>query len=73
MGKLNVEICSETGICSIVKEDGSKVDLMPDEVDGLRAAAGKAESVKKVIAEVDDSFAAKLSPEELKELAAQVK
>ena len=53
MGKLNIELCPETGICTIVKTDGTKVDLMPDEVDSLRAAAAQPESVRQTIADVD--------------------
>ena len=68
MGKLNIELCPETGICSIVKSDGTKVDLMPDEVDSLRAAAAQPESVRQTIATVDADFAKTLQPEELKQL-----
>ena len=69
MGKLNIELCPETGICSVVKSDGTKVDLMPDEVDSLRAVAAQPESVRKIIADVDADFAKTLQPEELKQLA----
>ena len=30
MDKLNIQLCPETGICSIIKENGKKVDLIPD-------------------------------------------
>ena len=69
MGKLNIELCPETGICSIVKPDGTKVDLMPDEVDSLRAVAAQPESVRQIIADVDADFAKTLQPEELKQLS----
>ena len=32
MSDLNIQLCPETGICSLIKADGKKVDLMPDEV-----------------------------------------
>ena len=70
MGKLNIELCPETGICSIVKSDGTKVDLMPDEVDSLRAAAAQPESARQTIADVDAEFAKTLQPDELQQLAA---
>jgi hypothetical protein len=69
MDKLNIELCPETGICSIIKKDGTKVDLMPDEVTTLREALGNPDSARKVIAEADASFAQSLAPEELAQLA----
>jgi hypothetical protein len=73
MEKLTIELCPETGICSIVKNDGSKIDLMPDEVDGLRKASGNPSAVKQVIGEVDSSFADTLNTEELKQLSSELK
>ncbi|NQU11642.1 hypothetical protein HQ590_12685 [bacterium] len=73
MGTLNIEICPETGICSIVKGDGSKIDLMPDEVDGLRQASGQPDAMRQVLAEVDEGFAGKLESEEIDQLAARLK
>lgn len=73
MGKLNIELCPETGICSIMKEDGSKIDLMPDEVDALRNAGDKTDSIKKAIAEVDAGFADKLDADELKQMSFTIK
>lgn len=72
MEKLNIQLCPETGICSIIKQDGSKVDLMPDEVGTLRDALGNPDSARQVIAEADANFAAKLAPEELSQLAARL-
>ena len=69
MGKLIVERCPETGICSIVKDDETKIDLISDEVESLRRAAGHPESLRKVLAEVDADFAAQLGTEELDQLA----
>ncbi len=73
MGKLNIELCPETGICSIVKSDGTKVDLMPDEVDSLRAIATQPDAVRKTIADVDANFAQTLQPEDLKQLAEKLR
>ncbi|MCX6983136.1 MAG: hypothetical protein NT118_00090 [Lentisphaerae bacterium] len=70
---LNIEVCPETGICSIMKKDGTKVDLMPDEVRDLRVASGNPDSAKQVLAQVDSGFAESLSPDELKQLAARLK
>jgi hypothetical protein len=73
MAKLNIEICPETGLCSILKGDGTKVDLMPDEVESLRQAAGKPEVQKQILAEVDAGFAEKLDAAELKQVSAEIK
>jgi hypothetical protein len=73
MGKLNIELCPETGICSIIKADGAKLDLMPDEVDALRQAGNVTEGIKKALAEVDTQFAEKLDLEELKQLSSELK
>lgn len=73
MDKLNIELCPETGICSIMKKDGTKVDLMPDEVKELRGASENPESAKEVLAQVDAGFAKSLTPDELKQLAARLK
>jgi hypothetical protein len=73
MDKLDVQLCPETGICSIIKNDGTKVDLMPDEVDTLRAALKNPDSARKVIAEADAAFAKGLAPDELRELASSLK
>lgn len=73
MGKLNIELCPETGICSIIKADGAKIDLMPDEVDNLRQAGNITDGIKKSIAEVDSQFAETLDLEELKQLSSELK
>jgi hypothetical protein len=73
MDKLNIELCPETGICSIMKKDGTKVDLMPDEVSELRAASVNPDSARQVLAQVDAGFAESLAPDELKQLAARLK
>lgn len=72
MDKLNIELCPETGICSIIKKNGTKVDLMPGEVSSLRDALANPESARQVIAEADASFAESLAPQELEQLAARL-
>ncbi len=73
MDNLNIELCPETGICSIMKKDGTKVDLMPDEVKELRVASVNPDSARQVLTQVDSSFAESLTPDELKQLAARLK
>ena len=73
MSELNIELCPETGICSIIKEDGKKIDLMPNEVAELREVSGNADEIKKAIAEVDDAFAEELDPDEISQIADRLK
>jgi hypothetical protein len=73
MAKLNIELCPETGICSIIRENGTKVDLMPGEVDSLREAGGNSESARQVLSEADSDFASSLAKEELDQLTARFK
>ena len=73
MSDLNIQLCPETGICSIIKDDGSKVDLMPDEVSQLRDASGDADGIKKAIAEVDSSFAEGLDAGEVDQVSGKLK
>ena len=73
MSKLNIELCPETGICSIIKADGKKVDLMPGEVAELREASGNAAGMKQAISEADDAFAEGLNSDEIAEIAARFK
>lgn len=69
MDKLIVEMCPETGICSLVKKGGQKTDLMPFEVDELKAlSANDIEKVKELIAQGNQSFADNLTPEDIKQL-----
>ncbi len=70
---LSFERCPETGICSIFRGDLEKIDLMPDEVEAIRDAAGDPEVIKEIIAECDDDFAAALTPEEVREIAKTLK
>jgi hypothetical protein len=69
MAALNVELCPETGICSIVRPNAGKADLMPDEVQTLRSAKGDATKIRAVLAESDSAFAASLSEQELRDIA----
>ena len=64
MAELSVDICPETGICSIGRGGTDKVDLMPDEVAGVREAEHLS-GVQAVIAEADPAFAATLSTDDL--------
>lgn len=73
MAKLTIEQCPETGICSILKADGARVDLMPDEAEKIKQAAGDTTSIKTVLAQVDQNFADSLNPDELDELASEIK
>ncbi|MEI6807986.1 MAG: hypothetical protein WCN95_04630 [bacterium] len=73
MEKLTIELCPESGICSIVRKDGTKVDLMPDEVTNLRKALNNPESARTVIAEIDETFAKSLKPGELAQLSDHLK
>ena len=70
--QLKIELCPETGICSILRPDNTKVDLMPDEVTAVAAAAGKPEQVWAIFGELDQSFASKLNADELAQIAKQL-
>lgn len=72
MEKLTIELCPETGICSIIKGNGNKVDLMPDEVEAIRAAGGNADKIRDVLANCDESFAKALDSGELKQVSSEV-
>jgi spore maturation protein SpmA len=72
MSELKVELCPESGICSIIKVDGSKVDLMPDEVVSIRAAEGEDAVARNVISSVSADFADGLSAEEISEISRRV-
>lgn len=68
MSTLTIEICPETGIGSILRDNGNKVDLMPAEMKQLRQASGHPERQRAVLAEIDEQFAAGLTPAELKQI-----
>ena len=69
---LQIERCPETGICSIVRADNTKVDLMPDEVAAIAAAAGKPDAVRAIVGGSDEAFAAALNPAELAQIASRL-
>ncbi len=73
MSKLTIQLCPETGICSIIKANGNKIDLMPDEVSALREASGDADAIKKTLSEVDSSFAEELHPDEISQVSGELK
>jgi len=65
MSTVQVHLCPETGICTILKDGGVKVDLMPDEAQAIRRADGDADAIRKVISQSDGGFAEALDQEEL--------
>ena len=71
MSDLDVHVCPETGICSILK-NGAKVDLMPDEAEAIREAAKNPEKIREIIAGCDSSFGNILSAEDLKQISKDV-
>lgn len=73
MGELNIQLCPETGICSIIKADGNKIDLMPDEVNELREAGGDARAIKNVIAQIDSGFADQLNGDDVAQMSKKIK
>lgn len=73
MGDVKIELCPETGICSIIKTDGSKIDLMPDEVQQVRDASGSPDAIKQTIAQIDSGFAQKLDPGDVDQVSAGLK
>ena len=68
MSDVNVEMCPETGICSLIKSGTDKADLMPFEVDELKAVAGDLAKAREIIKNANTIFAEKLSDEELAEI-----
>ena len=72
MGSIRVEVCSETGICSIIKDSACKVDLLSFEADEIRAAKGDAEVIRKVVAECDSVFAGELDGTDIEDIAAKL-
>ena len=72
MSKLQLELCPETGICSIIKAD-QKVDLMPDEVAALREAGTDRAKIAAVVAASDSGFAGALSDADASQIAAQLR
>ena len=73
MDGLNVQLCPDTGICSIIRTNGKKIDLMPDEVEQLRTVSGKPDAIKRALAEVDSSFAEGLDASEIREVSIRLR
>lgn len=73
MNKITVEACPETGICSIVRQNGLKMDLMPGEAAEAREAAQSPDALRGTLADINESFVASLTDEELAELAAKLR
>lgn len=69
MSDLNIELCPETGICSIIKADGTKIDLMPDEVAQVKDAAGNVDAIRQALGQIDASFAKQLAAENVDQIA----
>ncbi len=72
MSDVKVEVCSETGICSIIKDGGTKVDLISPEVDAIRAAGGDVDAIKALISECDSGFAGSLNAEEIEGIVSKL-
>lgn len=73
MEKVIVEMCPETGICSLVKGGGDKTDLMPFEVDELKKlSADDIEKIREVIGQGNEAFAKSLTLEEIKRIHSQI-
>ena len=71
MSEAKVELCPETGICSIIK-GGNKVDLMPDEVETVRGSGDKGEALKSAIAVWNESLAAELDHADVEAISARL-
>ena len=65
---LHIERCPETGICSLIRAEGGKMDLLPDEVADIRDADGNEERIRAIIASSDSGFAAGLSTDEMESI-----
>ena len=73
MSDLNIQMCSETGICSILKQDGNKIDLISDEVSQVQEASGNPDAIRQVLSQIDPAFAAGLDAEEIAKLSIGLK
>lgn len=73
MAKLNIQLCPETGICSVIKENKTKIDMIPGEVAQLRQASGDTEKTKAILAQIDAAFSESLDTEELRQLSDEIK
>ena len=71
MNELIVEQCPETGICSLVREAGGKVDLLPDEVAALQEA-GSVEDARAILAAGNPAFADELTAAEFAQIQSEI-
>jgi hypothetical protein len=72
MSDLNIQLCPETGICSIIKQDATKIDLIPNEVSQVRDATGKPDAIRQALAQVDSSFAEGLDSAEIDQISQEL-
>jgi len=72
MADVKIELCPETGICSIVRDGMNKVDLMPDEVAAIRDAGGDAAAIKAVVSECDAAFGSALDQTEIEAIVGKL-
>jgi hypothetical protein len=72
MSELNVQMCPETGICSIIKPGGDKIDLISSEVSQVREASGEPDAIRQVLSQIDPGFAAGLDSEEIARLSSEL-
>ena len=70
---MKVELRPETGIGTIIKEDGKKIDLMPDEVTQIREASGDQARIIEVLSSIDSDFAESITSEEARQIAAEIR
>ncbi len=64
---MQVTICPDTQICTIVRGDKTQLDLMPCEMSDVQLASSR-EAMREAISEADPKFAKALSDAELDEL-----
>ena len=69
---MRIEQCPETGICSIVKDDGMKVDLISVEVSLIKETCGDEGKIRDVLASIDNGFTESLSSEEIADIASKL-
>jgi hypothetical protein len=69
MSDLNIQLCPETGICSIIKKDGHKIDLISTEVSQLRDASGNPDAMRQILAQIDPGFAEGLDSDEIDQVS----
>ena len=73
MDSITVERCPETGICSIVKNGGGKIDLLPDETEQLLRVRSSPGKLREFLADADPAFAKSLSDNEVAWIGARLR